>query len=129
MADVGTGTTIAFGTSLFTAQITAVNGSGVTRVALQTSHMGTTTGHTKIPGDLHDPGTVTLSILWDPSVASDIPPINGAAETVTITLANAGVSTLIGSAFVTGFNFVVPLEELMTADMEITWAAPPTWTP
>lgn len=120
--DVGTGTTIGFGTSSFTAEITNVGLDGITRPSIDTSHMSSTE-RTFIPGDLVDHGSVQVDINFDPD---DQPPIAGAAETVTITFPSG--ATLVGSAFCTDWSAAVPLEEKMTASFTLKWADEPTWT-
>jgi hypothetical protein len=113
--DIGTGSTVTFGTSGFSADILGVNLSGVTREAINTSHMGTTSDHTFMPTDLVDNGTLELEIAW---LATLTPPIitNAAAETVTV--AFAGSATVWSfSAFQTDLGITVPLEDKMTATM------------
>lgn len=118
--DNGTGASITFGTSSFSATVTAINGEAIERVAIETSHLGTTTARTFIPGDLFDPGEVSLELLFDPD---NKPPLNGAAETITVTFPVAAGetngATWAASGFVTGFSYGVPLEELMTGTMTI----------
>lgn len=118
--DNGTGTSIGFGTSSFAATVTAINGESIERVAIRTSHLGTTTAHTFTPGDLFDPGELSLDLQFDPD---NKPPLNGAAETITVTFpVAAGESsgaTWAASGFVTGFSYGVPFEELMTGTMTI----------
>lgn len=111
--DIGTGSTVTFGTSGFTADILSVNLSGITREAINTSHMGTTSDHTFMPVDLVDNGTLELEIAW---LATLTPPIitNAAAETVTVAFAGSA-TTWSFSAFQTELGVVVPLEDKMTA--------------
>jgi hypothetical protein len=113
--DIGTGSTVTFGTSGFSADILGVNLSGVTREAINTSHMGTTSDHTFMPVDLVDNGTLELEIAW---LATLTPPIitNAAAETVTVAFAGSA-TTWSFSAFQTDLGITVPLEDKMTATM------------
>ena len=115
--DIGTGATITFGTSGFTAEITNMDHGDMGREAIDTSHLGTTTARTFMPGDLYDPGSLTLDIHFDN--AND-PPLTGAAETITITFPDA--STRSGSGFVTGYSYSVPLEDKMTAQMTVKFS-------
>ena len=129
-ADVGTGTTIGFGTSGFSAEILNVDGASMTREVIDTSHMGTTTWRTFIPGDLSDPGEVTFEFHFDPDAQ---PPINGAAEPITITFplpaGQATPATLVGSGFISSWEFSDPFEDKMTANGTIKWSGALTWTP
>lgn len=126
MARNGTGITIGFGTSNFTAEIMSVNGSGITRPSIDTSHHGSTE-RTFIPGDLVDNGTVDVEINFDPD---EQPPIDEAPETVTITFPTAldNGATLVGSAFVTDWEWGGPLEDKLTASFTLKWAGAVTWT-
>lgn len=116
----GQGTTITFGTSSFTANVMSISVDGVERPAIDTSHLGTTTSRTFIPGDLVDEGSVTLAIQYDPDSE---PPKKGALETVTITFPlSTGATTAASrafSAFVTGFDAGVEMDALMTGNVTI----------
>jgi len=118
--DNGTGASVTFGTSSFTANITAINGEAIERPAIDTTHLGTTTARTFIPGDLVDHGTLTLEIQFAPD---DSPPIKLAAETITVTFPlSAGGATAANwafSGFATSFSYGVPLEELMTGSLTL----------
>ena len=118
---VGTGTTITFGTSGFQAQILSVDWGSIEREAIDTTHMGTTGYKSFIPSKLVDPGEIELEIAFDPD---DFPPVDGAAETITVTwpLQSSGSSTPASwncSGFVTSFEAQAPLEEKMTGNMTI----------
>lgn len=77
----GNGTTITFGTSGFSAEIVGATPPGEKGAVINTSHLGTTVAHTKMPGDLLDITPMKLRVHFAPGVA---PTVNGAAETVTI---------------------------------------------
>lgn len=113
--DIGTGTTVTFGTSGFSADILNVNHDNVNRESIQTSHMGTTGSHTFMPADLVDNGEVTIEIAF---VATLTPPIfsNAAAETMTIAYAGSA-TTWSFSAFQITFGNSIPLEDKMTATL------------
>lgn len=121
--DIGTGASVTFGTSGFTANITNISWSGIERASIQTTHLGTTTAHTFTPGDLFNPGELSLEIQFDPD---DYPPIDAAAETVTVTfpLSTGGSSaaTWAATGFSTGFELGVPLEELMTGTLTVKFS-------
>ncbi len=129
ISDIGTGITIVFGTSAFLAHLAGVEGPGMQRESVKTSHMGTTLNHTFMPGDLVDNGEITMEIHFDPS---QTPPIHAAAETVTITWpVPAGLTnpaTWAASCFCTGFRPGARLEELMTATVTLKVSGPVTIT-
>lgn len=129
MADLGTGITIVFGTSAFSAELLSINGTGATRGEYETTNMATTGDKTFSPMKLAEQGTIDMEWAFDPDAQ---PPIAGAAETVTITfpLPAGGLTsaTLAGSGFITSFEWTGPLEEKMTATATLRWAAGVTWT-
>jgi len=129
MADVGTGLSVAFGTTSFTAEIIGVNGNDVSREVIETSHLSTTTWKTFMPGDLTDPGELELEIAFDPD---DTPPHTNAAETVTVTFptptGKTSGATLACSMFLTSWNWGAPLEGKMTANITLKCSGTPTWT-
>lgn len=121
--DLGTGMAITFSTGFF-AQILSVSWGAITRPAIKTSHMGTTlTGgkefgsDTFIPGDLVDPGELTVELHLNPDTT---PPVHGAAETVTVTFAEG--ATWACSGFMTSFEWGSPLEDKMTATATIKFS-------
>jgi hypothetical protein len=80
----GTGVTVAFGTSAFTAQLLDIDWSGRTRDALDSTHMGTSGTKTYIPADLVDGGELSLTYFFN---CTDLTAtlLSAAAETVTVT--------------------------------------------
>lgn len=116
MATVGTGLTVTFSTG-FLAEILNGKWTGYERKSIDTSHMGTTTAMTFTPGSLADPGQLECEILFD---AGTKPPINSAAESVTVTYSDA--STWAASGFMTNFDWESPLEDRMTATATIKFS-------
>ena len=118
-ADVGTGTTLTFGTSGFTANLLSVDGPGMTRESFQTSHMGTTTWHEHIPGNLSDGGEVTVEYQFE---GDDVYPtlIGAVAEVITINVAGDGAGKIYSfSGFATATTPAIPLEDIMTASVTL----------
>lgn len=110
MATVMTGTTYTY--SGITNDVLDIEGPGLERAALETTHMGTTTARTFTPGDLYDAGEVTLTVHF--SGQSDIPAITGSASNLVIDWAG-GASTTTVSAFVIGVDVSASVEEIGTA--------------
>ena len=127
--DIGTGASIAFGTSNFTAEVMSINGNDISRPSIDSSHLGTTGARTFLPGDLVDNGSVELEINFDPD---EQPPIAGAAETITVTFPTPpGGSTPADaefSGFVTNWSWGVPLEDKMTATITLKISGAIAWT-
>lgn len=131
MPDVGTATTITFGTSSFTAQVMSLNGSDITREDIDVTHMGSTNYMEFQPGNLADGGTIEMEIHFDPDSQ---PPILGAAETITITFplpsGGIGAATLVFTGYVNSWSWEAPLEEVMTAEItiKVDGKTDPVWT-
>ncbi len=115
MATLGTGTTITFATSAFSAEILSVDGPSQSRESVQSSHMGTEDYHTFMPADLVDGGEVTIEIAHE---ATTSPPIDQDAEIITIDWGGVG-NTDIFSGFVTAYTPNAAIDERMTASMTV----------
>ncbi len=120
--DVGTGTSIVFGTSGFSAYILEEGGPSLTRDAIETTHMLTTGGKTFRPGDLYDGGELSLTVAFDPSISP--PMLNGEQpETITVTwpipaaLSSGAIWSFSG--FMTSYNPTAPIEDKMTATVTV----------
>lgn len=128
-ADVGTGSSITFGTSSFDGEVLSISANGMTRPVIDTTHMETEDARTKMPGDLVDSGDVTVEIQFDPN---NPPPIDAAPETITITfpVATGDLSgaTLAGTGFISSTNWTAPLEDKMVGSYTITWSGEATYT-
>ena len=125
--DTATGITAVFGTSGFTSEVVDVSWGGIARESHEVSHQGTAApgagkfGNREfIPGDLSDPGELSLELHFD---ADQEPPIDAVAETLTITwpkaAADATAATWAASVFVTSFDVGASLDEVMTASMTV----------
>lgn len=136
LVDLGTGTTVTFGTSGFTAELTDIQISNLSREVIETSNLATAQAgagqigsKTFLAGDLTDPGSVTLTGHFNPDT---VPPLEGDAETVTITFPpNSGVITPASWAFsgqVISYDPSIPLEDKMTFTMEVKAVGPITVT-
>ncbi len=115
MADKGTGSTIAFGTSSYSVNVTNISISGEEVPVIDATHMGTTGYREKIFGDLVEPPEVTVEIFYDP----DEPPIvSGAVETITITFppgtGQATGANIAGTGKIVSWDNSIPLEDIMT---------------
>jgi len=119
MATIGTGTTITFQSGLF-AEIIELEWSGGDRSFYETTHFGTTGGMTYSPGSLYDAGEISVRYAFDPEI-DPTTAITAAAETVTITFADAApASTMAASGFMrTVPTITVPLEDRVTAQATI----------
>ncbi len=125
--DIGTGTSILFGTSGFAAELTSVSMDGISREIVETSHLGTPIAgagklgsKTFIAGDLSDPGTLSIEGHFDADI---IPPLEAAAELITITFPlGAGesvASTWVFQGQMINYNPTIPLEDKMTFTADV----------
>ena len=125
--DVSTGITIVFATSGFSAEILDVANSGASRKSIDVSHMATAApGAGKygnmpfIPGRLTDAGELTLDLHYNPDT---LPPIDLAAETITVTFplfpGDVSAAKLEFSGFFTGYDSAMPLDDKMTVSATI----------
>lgn len=125
--DVGTGTTIVFGTSGFSAQVLDVTPPAPVRETFDTSHMGTaapgagTMGNrTFIASKLVDASELSFELHFDPD---DVPPIHGPFEQVTVTFpVPSGLingATWVFQGAVVGYEPSVPLDGKMTATLRV----------
>ena len=112
--DIGTGFTVAFGTSGFTAEIVDVTPPGASRESIDVTHQGTTTARIFTPADLYDAGELSLSIHFNPDTD---PPIDGDVEEVTLTFPST--ATWVFNGFMTDYSPTGPLEDKMTADVTV----------
>jgi len=117
----GHGVAITFGSGFF-AWITDVNPSSMRREALETTNSATTTARTFTPELLVNYGELRITFQFD---ASKDPPIEGAAESITITFPRAaGAATAAnwtGTGFMTAYEPTVPINGIMTATATIKW--------
>ena len=127
VVNVGTGSTIVFGTSAWAAKVTKISIDGIELAELDITNLsnpaagaGEIGGRTFMLGDLADPGSITIEGHFNPDL---IPPIRGVAETVTLTFpVSAGAptaATYVFSGATKSFQVGVPLEELMTFTMTV----------
>ena len=131
MADVGTGTTIAFATSSFTAEVININGNDISREDIETTHMGTAGYRTYVPSRLVEGGTVDMEITFDPDVQ---PPIAGVAESITVTFPLVSPLTINGKVVFTGYvnswSWADAVEEKLSANItiKVDGLTDPVWT-
>ena len=111
--DIGTGTTITFADYTF-AEVLSVDWSA-SRDSVNTSHMLSTNAQSHIPVDLYDPGELSVELHLDNPGANF--PVWSTATACTVTFPDS--DTWSASAFVTGFDASIPLEDKMTATVKL----------
>ena len=113
---IGTGTTIAFGTSNYSAEIIDITLPEAVREKVDVTHMGSTDAREYMPKTLIDWGPLTIEVGF---VSGTLPPIQGDPETVTITFPTSGSPTWEFQGFVSKFSPKVPLEDKATATLVV----------
>ena len=124
LVDIGTGITIAFGTSAFVAEILDITGPGLARDSVETTHQGTTDARTHAPVDLFDAGELSFDVHFNPDTD---PPIDAAEEEITITWPST--ATWVFQGFMTAYEPGAPLEDKMTGSVTIKVTGDITITP
>jgi hypothetical protein len=126
-AATGHGITATFGTSSYSMEYTELELSGASRNAIDVTHMTSTAptgdqigGKEFIPEDLADGGILTLTGHENPD---SFPPLNGAAETLTLQFpATGGDSTGASWAFtcfVIDVGISMPRGDKMTRSVQV----------
>jgi len=130
VVDNGMGVTLVGGTSGFTGELISLSVGGMTREAIEVSHMAIATptapdfgGKAFIPADLSDPGNITFTVHANTGQATaNVPPINSAAETWTITWPQTGAETAatwVCTGFVTDTTLNMEMEAPVTFDITV----------
>ena len=110
-ADLGTATTVTFGTSAFAFELLDVSGSGnLSREAIDVTHMGSSSFRAFMPSDLKDGGEFSLQGHYG-GLAS--PPVASTGETITIAWGGT-TDTWAFPGFMTEYTPGAPLEDKMT---------------
>lgn len=136
--DVGTGSSIAFATSAYAANLLSLDYTGPSVETPDSSHMGTAdsspaagefANRTKISGNLIEGGEFTAVFQFNPN---DVIPVVGSSEVVTVTFPlPAGDATPANWAFpgiVTAYPPTIPLDDIMTVAVVIMVAGAVTKT-
>lgn len=124
--DVGTGCSIVFATSTFSARIMSMTVDGPEFPKIDTTYLGTTAARTSIRGDLYDPKGLTMDIQY-PATTLLTAAIGTASETITITAPGGG--TLICTGWISKYgNIQFQDEQLMTATITVEYTGPFTGT-
>ncbi len=109
--EISTGSTIIFAT-LYFGKITSMSYSGATRPSVDITNFGTSTQREFMPGDLYDPGQLSVTAHFD---ATQLPPIGDAAETITINFPTIATGSAVweGTGFMIDASWEAPLEDVM----------------
>lgn len=122
MADTGTGTTVAFGTSSYSVNITNLSLDGEEVEKFDVSHFGTTGYKEKIFSSLVEPPEFTCDVFYDPDEPA---PVSGAVETITITFPIPGGmtngATLAGTGKIISTGADIPHDNVMVGQYTVAF--------
>jgi hypothetical protein len=96
-------------------QLLSVDLDAYNRESIQTSHLGTTTAHTFIPGSLYDPGELSFETQFEPGGLAYGGLMVAAAQVATIVWGGVTNTSWAFSCFTTNMSISAALEELITA--------------
>lgn len=131
---VGTGSTIVFGTSGFSAQIVdIVSLPELMRESLPTNQMSSVKWESSLPAKLTDPGILELVVHFNPDtkvVDTATSPMEVASETITVSIAGAATTkaTWAFSGFMFEYFPTIPFEGIMTANVKVKVTSAITFT-
>ncbi len=134
--DTPHGTTVAFGTSSFSANLKSYTLSGQAREMHDTTHLGTAApganaihNKTFLESDISDAGNMVMTIHFNPE---NLPPINDSFEVVTVTFPLASGDTTptiyVFNGAVSDFDEDSPSDGIMMATMTVKISGPITKT-
>lgn len=130
LSNIGTGGTIAFGTTSFTARFNNFNMDGIERPVIDAPHMAVAAPEAdeianmpRLLGEIASPGNMTCEIHFNPDT---VVPVCAAAEQITMTW-NGG-ATWVFSGGIVSYSASAAVDELMTGTVEIAALGPITVT-
>lgn len=132
MPDIGTGSTLTFGTSAITVKITSLEWSGLgERETHDLSHMGTVGFREMVLGRLGGNGSLTVEGVHTKNDGGNWP-LQGAAEVITVTLPlQSGDSTaenFSASGGIISLTITIPNEDVITFTVVIAMLGTVTFT-
>ena len=109
--------------TVWAAEVLGASWGGISRPAIDTTHSLTANNaRTFIPGDLYDPGELTLDLHLD---QDGTPPMTDASGSVRMEIPNPGSTNVTGwdaAGYLTSFNWTGPLEDKMTATATVKFS-------
>ncbi len=123
-AAIGHGCIVTF-SSGFIANLEDVEWSGISRDAVETTHMETSGGQTYVPAGNYDPGNLTVS--WQHDHDETSPPVTSSAEACTLTFPDA-TANWSASAFMVDYGLTCPDKDKMMANATLKFTGSITFT-
>lgn len=132
LGDTGQGAALTLGTTGAVGAVRSIKMPTWAMEKIDASDLTTTSFRKYVPGDLTDPGDITVEVIFNATIAIPTP---GTVETVTLTLpigqsANADAGDLSGTAFITSVDMPnLAINELMTMTLVVSFDGDtgPTW--
>jgi len=127
---IGTGSGITF--SGWSGAVTNITRNSVSRPAVRSSYLGSTTWDTFLPGKISNPGQVVMDVHFDPSKVTQYETLisNTTPTTLYLTIGTENTATtnaqVTASAFVVDVEQALPLEDMMTGSITFQMTSTPT---
>ena len=123
VTDVGTGAIFTLAGTTITSIVTSIGWSGASSDLKETTSLATTGTPTFMRGDLYDPGELSIGLQFNPDdqVATYLTNAAGEAK-VAFAFSNGASGTKASwaaSALITGFDFDVATEEILTGTLTV----------
>jgi len=123
-AAIGHGTVITWETGLF-GNILDFDWSGISRAAIDSTHMGSGDVKTFLPGGTYDPGTLNATVQFNTSTTTD-----AGALTIDALMTNVAQSCTVdfqtaaynGSAFITDMGIASGDEDIITQSITLKFS-------
>lgn len=102
------------------AKILSMTWAGIERAIIETTHTLTSSFREFMPGDLVDPGDLSVEIEFEPLLTDMLAGIAAAAASISVDFNGGGAGNLgIASGFMSSFSINGENEEMMTASVGI----------
>jgi len=121
MADTGNGATVTFTdldggvSSTAIGSVRSINLGELSMPVVDTSHLGSTNYMTYVPGDLREPGEISMEVIFD-QTAVGIPSL-GTVEDIIITFPRIGTAVTNATFTASGFFSSVSLPEIINNEL------------
>lgn len=132
---VGTGATITFADSAYTADLISIAWGGVVRTSVESTPMNVAVAPATFGNSTHlsasghvDAGELTIEVFFDPALTPPlVPGTVSLSEVITVAFPLLGADTTPAdwevNGFCTGFSCNAPFEDMMTASLTVKLTA------
>ena len=118
--DLGTGAILTF--AGITVNLTSIGMSGISREAIDTTHLGSSVAKSYLPSDLYEPGSLECEFQVDttgPLTTQQIATFMASGVAGWTIQSGSGLGKWTGNGFIVDFSQDWPTEELMTGSFTL----------